>query len=325
MLSLFFFSAIKHIHIKTEVITVDKTLEAVFKCFGNEFYNSINKACQNISEVRIRSDKPVVLYINNTPYFIDTSGRIFYPNLSLDSIRFTFSEIKNAFCKLCEYSVYKHQKDINNGFITVRGGHRIGICGTAVILDSEIKSVVDITSMNIRAAREYIGCSESFFRTVEYDDGVLICGIPSSGKTTLLRDISRILTAEKLFKAAVIDERCEISSSFNGRSNFDLGLCDIYCGFPKDKAVFQAIRTMSPDFIICDELTGNDIDSVSQTLNYGVRLIATVHCDSLKNALKNPSIVRLLKTKAFRKIVFLNSKMPCKIDHIYDLEDITLD
>ncbi len=304
---------------------MDKTLEAVFRCFGSDFYNSLNKADKNISEVRIRNEKPVVLYIDNQPFFIDSSGRIFSPDFSLDSIKFTFSEIKNAFCKLCEYSVYKHQNDINNGFITVRGGHRIGICGTGVLSDSEIKSVVDITSMNIRAAREYIGCSEDFFKNVDYENGVLICGVPSSGKTTLLRDISRTLTAEKLFKAAVIDERCEISSSFNGRSNFDLGLCDIYCGYPKDKSVFQAIRTMSPDFIICDELTGNDIESVSQTLNYGVRLIATVHCDSLNNALKNPSITKLIKTKAFRKIIFLDSKSPCRVNDIYDLEDIGLD
>lgn len=304
---------------------MDKTIEAVLKCFGNDFYNSISKVNKNICEIRLRSDKPVVLYISNIPYYINSNGDIFLPDVDSSPIIFTFSDIKNAFCRLCEYSVYKHQNNINNGFITVRGGHRIGICGTAVLADSEIKSVVDITSLNIRIAKEYIGCSEYFFKNVNYNHGVLICGVPSSGKTTLLRDISRTLTLKKLFKASVIDERSEISSSFNGRSNFDLGLSDIYCGFPKDKAIFQAIRTMSPDFIICDELTGNDIESVSQTLNYGIKLIATVHCDSLINALKNPSIVKLINTKAFRKIIFLDSKAPCKINHIYDLEDIKLD
>lgn len=305
---------------------MDKTLEKIYCSFGNDFQNAVKNINKEINEVRIRSDKPVVIYINGKPYLLEKYGNIsMLENYSeLNSyIIISINELKNAFARLCEYSVYKHQNNINNGFITVHGGHRIGICGTAVASAENIKSVIDITSLNIRIAREYIGCSDIFLKLVNIENGVLICGVPSTGKTTLLRDLSRNLSVSFCKKISVIDERSEITSSFNGQSIFDMGFCDIYCGYKKRRGVIQAIRTMSPDYIICDELTGNDIESVMCTVNYGVKLIATVHCDSLDNALKNPSISSLLRTHAFGKIVFLKSNSFCEIDKIYNLEDIT--
>ena len=307
---------------------MDKTLESIFNCFGNEFYIAVTKIKTDINEVRIRSDKPVVIYIWNSPFLLLRNGGT-VPLENFDEsniyISVTFNNLKSAFERLCEYSIYKHQNNINNGFITVRGGHRIGICGTAVNNINNIKSVTDITSMNIRIARQYIGCSENFLNHVDIKNGVLICGVPSTGKTTLLRDMARSLSKKYCKKISVIDERSEISSVFNGVSVFDVGLCDVYSSYPKKQGVIQAIRTMSPDFIICDELTGDDIESVIYTVNYGVKLIATVHCDSLNNALKNPSILSLLKTRAFGEIVFLKSRGFCSINKVYSLEDIQID
>ena len=307
---------------------MDKTLENIFNCFDKFFYTVMKNIKYDINEVRIRSDKPVVIYIKNKPYFITKNSDIIplekFGTIN-DYVIVTFAALKNAFSGLCEYSIYKYQNDINNGFITVRGGHRIGICGTAVNNTNNIKSVIDITSMNIRIARQYIGCSEIFLKSINIKKGVLICGVPSTGKTTLLRDLSRTLSENYYEKVSVIDERSEISSTFNGKSIFDMGLCDVYCNYPKSKAIIQAIRTMSPNLIVCDELTGDDIESVIYTINYGVKLIATVHCDNLNNALKNPSILSLLKTRAFGEIVFLESKSFCKIDKIYNLEDIEFD
>ena len=307
---------------------MDKTLESIFNCFGNEFYIAVTKIKTDINEVRIRSDKPVVIYIWNSPFLLLRNGGT-VPLENFDEsniyISVTFNNLKSAFERLCEYSIYKHQNNINNGFITVRGGHRIGICGTAVNNTDNIKSVIDITSMNIRIAKQYIGCSEIFLKNTDIEKGILICGVPSTGKTTLLRDLSRSLSKNYCKKVSVIDERSEISSTFNGKSIFDMGLCDVYCNYTKSKGIIQAIRTMSPDVIVCDELTGDDIESVIYTVNYGVKLIATVHCDNLNSALKNPSILSLLKTHAFGEIVFLESKSFCKIDKIYKLEDIKVD
>ena len=307
---------------------MDKALENILICFRDEIYSAINCINKNMNEIRIRSDKPVVIYIDGEPFLIKKSGEfeeLKYYNIENTYITVTFAELKNAFARLCEYSVYKHQNDINNGFITVYGGHRIGICGTSISNSENIKSISNITSLNIGVAKEYSGCSNELIKQVNLEKGVLICGIPSTGKTTLLRDIGRTLSVNACKKVSIIDERSEISATFNGRSIFDMGFCDIYCGCKKERAVIQAIRTMSPDFIICDELTGNDIESVTFTVNYGVKLIATVHCDNLDNALKNPSICSLLKTRAFGEIVFLKSRTFCKIDKIYNLEDINID
>lgn len=308
---------------------MDNTLRDIFMCFGTEFYNIVSKIEPSFNEVRIRSDRVALFYLNNSPYFADSQGNLVAVTSDTAEqkafLTVYFQQLKNAFYKLCEYSVYKHQNDINQGFITVKGGHRIGVCGTAVVSGKEIKNVTDITSLNIRIARQFLGCSDTFFEKVDYNNGVLICGVPSSGKTTLLRDISRRLSLGYSQKVAVVDERLEISSICNGKLYFDLGLSDIYCSYPKKTAIVQAIRTMSPQFIVCDELTGDDSESVASTVNFGVKLIASVHCDSLKNALQNPSIKRLLETGAFQKTVFLDSRIPCKINEIYDWEEIKSD
>ena len=306
---------------------MNKSLEPVLKCFGNEFYNSIGSISSDINEIRIRSDRPVVVYINNDAYVVNNSKAEKLENACGNTAYLTVAsgELRNAFSRLCEYSIYKHQSDINNGFITVCGGHRIGICGSAVRKDNSIKSVVDITSLNIRIAKEYLGCSDELLKRVDFTEGVLICGVPSTGKTTLLRDLSRSLSTKRCKKTVVVDERSEITSTFNGQSIFDVGFCDVYNGYPKSIAIIQAIRTMSPEYILCDELTGEDADSVVYSLNYGVKLIATVHGDTLSNSLKNPSIIKLLKTRAFGKIVFLKNKSFGTIDKIYSMEDITLD
>ena len=307
---------------------MDKSLNHIFLCFGEEFYNSIKKINADINEIRIRTEKPVVVYIRGEPFLLQTNGNLTPMNSFNEKTIYTtvsFSALRKAFERLCDYSVYKHQNDINNGFITVHGGHRIGICGTVVDNSADIRNVTDITSLNIRIARDYIGCSNEILNRVNFSSGVLICGVPSSGKTTLLRDLSRNLSLRLCKKAAVIDERSEIASCFNGRSMFDLGFCDIYSGFKKAHGVVQAIRTMSPDYIICDELTGNDIESVVCTVNYGVKLIAAVHCDCLENALKNPSIVSLIRTGAFGTVVFLKSNDFCEIEKIVCREDIGLD
>lgn len=301
-------------------------IESIYAAFGNEFYEAIIKIDKDINEIRIRAGQPVVIYINGKPFLVERTGRTIslkdYDGSMDNYIKIDFITIKKAFEKLCEFSIYRYQQNINNGFLTVPGGHRIGICGTAVVSMSGIKNVTDVMSVNIRLAREYIGCSDELLRRVRVDNGLLLCGVPSCGKTTLLRDISRNLSVEYCDKISVIDERYEIFSVINGQPVFNSGFCDVYSGYPKQDGIFQAIRTMSPDYIVCDELTGGDVDSVMQTVNYGVKLISTIHCDSPENALKNSSILNLLRTNAFEKIVFLKKREFGTISKVYNLEDL---
>lgn len=308
---------------------------SIFKCFDTNFCNAVlhipKEIQSNISEVRVRCDKPTVIYCGNMPFLITTAGELLsfscaeLEKCSDSLLTMDNWQLKNAFYKLCEYSVYKRQGEINNGFITLSGGHRIGICGTAVLADGAVKSITDIVSLNIRIARQYFGCADSLFDCNAVDSGCLIIGVPSSGKTTILRDVARRLTLKHNCKVSVIDERFELSAAYNGVANFDLGLSDIYSGYPKRLAIVQAIRSMSPHYIICDELTGDDIDSAVSCVNFGVKMIASVHGDNLENVIKNRGIMSLIKTGAFESLVFLDSQSPCKITKVIKTEELCLD
>ncbi len=308
---------------------MDNNLIRVLNSFSEQFCRIIKTKLDSVSEIRIRSNKPVVIYMSCMPYLIAEDGDFLPADkqtiLNDDCIKFSSREIKNAFARICEYSVYKYQSDINNGFVTVCGGHRIGICGTAVLSDGKVKSISDISSVNIRIAHEFIGCSAELLQRTGIDSGFLICGVPSSGKTTLLRDIGRTLSSEIPAKVSIVDERGEIAARFGGENCFDTGLCDIYSGYPKNKAIIDSIRTMSPDYVICDELTGADVESVLYTLNYGVKLIASLHCDSPETAKNNGAFRKLTGTHAFEKIVFLDSRTPCRISRILTMEELYAD
>lgn len=309
----------------------DDTINKIFKCFSPNLCTAINSLkgseLDSLREVRIRQGKPVVVYIGNTPTVITKAGELcelteeIYSNSEI--ITTTSDELKNAYYRLCEYSVYRRQSEINSGFITVNGGHRIGVCGTAILSGGEIKSVADITSLNVRIAREFIGCADEFFAK-GLTGGSLIVGKPSTGKTTLLRDIARQISLKYGKKCAVIDERFELSATACGKPGFDLGLCDIYCGYAKREAILQAVRTMSPDCIVCDELTGDDEAAVYSCVNLGVDIIASVHCDSLENLMKNSAAVKLIKTGAFKNLIFLGAN-PCEIEKAVRTGELKID
>lgn len=311
---------------------MEKTVQSIFNCFNDSIKNVLTNIyvneSENLCEVRIRVNRPIVLITTKSRYFVTKNGELVNIRaLCSDEVLLTANsiDINNAFIKLCDFSVYKRQIEINNGFITVDGGHRIGISGTCNILDNSIKSVTEITSLNIRIANEFVGCANEFMPYVVNGGGALICGVPSSGKTTLLRDIARQMSEKADINISLIDERFEIAAIFNGQPHFNLGLCDIYCGYPKKTGIIHSIRSMSPEYIICDELTGEDVEAVTKCANYGVSLIATVHCRSISALVKNSSLKLLLRTEAFKTIIFLEKNEKCRISNVVKLEELNID
>ena len=205
--------------------------------------------------------------------------------------------------KICEYSVYSRQNEIVNGFITLRGGHRAGICGTAVLRDGEMSNVRCISSVNLRFAREIRGSADQLLHSVkDISGGVLICGEPSSGKTTLLRDLARQLSADR--NVALIDERGELAACIGGMPQNDVGLCDVYDGYPKAEAMRHAVRTMSPDVLICDEIGTDEEASLRNCLRGGVAVIATAHIRHREELRRHPAF----RTGAFSTVVFLSGR-----------------
>lgn len=275
----------------------------------------------DVSEVVFRAEKPVTVRVFNTVRYIDenlTFSEKIPPNPLMTSAR----ELKSIFEKVCSYSVYSKQDEINAGFVTVRGGCRVGLCGTAVVKNGFVSNIRDISTLSFRIAREVKGCCGDLLERVNPLDGVLICGAPSSGKTTLIRDLSRVLSCQ--FKVSLLDERNELSASLHGIPQNDVGLSDVYVSYPKDTALLHAVRSMSPDIIICDEIGDKkDVRAVLSALNCGAAVIASVHCGSLSELKRRKNIMRLLESNAFENIVFLDGRKNVgKIKSICSLSDL---
>lgn len=288
-----------------------------------------NSAKQSVFEVRLRAGKPIILTCAERPWFVDLDSQLL--NLPKRPYIVTPNDIADSVVSMCAHSVHTHQQELKKGFISLKGGHRAGICGTAVVSDTGVITAVrDITSVNLRIAREAPGAADMLIEGIfkERLRGCLIIGVPSSGKTTILRDLARQLAngeTGRFIKVAVVDERCEIGAVFEGDAQNDLGYsCDILSGYPKAPGIETAVRTLSPQVIICDEIGGGDeVDGILESLNAGVKIIATAHAGSMKELLRRPQLVKLIESGAFERIVRLGgSQRPGEIRQIVKVGDV---
>lgn len=270
------------------------------------------------NEVRIRSSKPVIIRCGKKNYYISKDGTI--TNEPCDQSVIVNGKIMNeTFQRLCGFSVYSYQKELRQGYITIRGGHRVGICGTAIINNGEVIGMREITSMNIRISREIKDSAAKIYDKLGANlKGTLIAGIPSSGKTTILRDFARRISLSGRC-VTVIDERGELSGTYGGMTLNDLGLCDVLNGYPKAYGIMQALRSMSPDVIICDEIgSKEDCNAIASAVNTGAVIVATVHVESLEGLYSQEKGKWLISTGAFDHIVMLKGKdHPGEIEGIY--------
>lgn len=268
------------------------------------------KVKSEVQEIRLRINCPVVLHLGEGMYFIFKDGtltKVAGENLLIA----TADNIRNTFNKICNYSVYSYQKEIVNGFITIKGGHRVGICGTA-IYNKNIENIKDITSLNFRIARSIPGISDTVLKNVNAGfSGILIVGAPCSGKTTLLRDIARNLSIGKFSsakKVVVIDERGEFSGMHRGEPQNDLGYCDILYGYSKKDGIEHSIRCLSPEIIVCDEI-GNesDVKAIESGVNSGISFIASAHVSGREGITKKTALKGLFSKGVFDTVVFFNN------------------
>lgn len=269
--------------------------------------NNINdEELEMLEEIRVRNNLPLILKIGQAEKVID--------------YKITTEDINYIFQKICENSIYSYQKQIANGFITVQGGNRVGIVGTAV-LDGNDKVINFnyISGLNFRISRQIIGCSNQIIDEIFNGCGgiynTLIISKPGIGKTTLLRDIVRNVSNGMPNKfqgmnVAVIDERGEISATYKGIMQNDLGMrTDVINDIPKYIGMKMAIRSMAPKVIVADEI-GNkrDSEAIKYAMCCGVKGIFTAHGASLEELEKNPEISGLLENKIFEKIICIKDR-----------------
>ena len=255
------------------------------------------KIVNEIEEIRLRcGQNPIVLY--------KTKEKI------LSSIT-SKEDLQNTLNALIKYSYYAFEEDLAKGFVTIKGGHRIGICGKAVVTDNVPTLIKEISSMNIRFAKEIKGIANILIPIIIKDNepvNTLIVSPPGCGKTTLLRDIARVLSIRGI-KVAICDERSEIAGICDSMPSFDLGpRTDIIDGCNKKYGISMLIRTMSPQVIITDEIGDRyDVEAINQCTNAGVKIITSIHGSNKEDILKS-KINQLISENTFENIIYLSSK-----------------
>lgn len=297
---------------------IDEILRVLPSYISNEI---IKLNCsQNITEIRLRTKCKVILICGKNEMVLNC---IVTPKTILDIL-----------LNVSKNSIYAIQNDINNGFVVIRGGHRIGISGEVVYVDDKIKNIKNICSLNIRVARQIYGCADLVLPKIISGNtflNTLIVSPPGCGKTTLIRDIIRQISngiPSLNFKGknvALIDERGEIASVYEGIPSLDVGIrTDIMSNVNKASGMKMMIRSMAPDIIATDEIgKKEDIVAIKEAILSGVKVIFTMHGDSIKSILKNENIKELLNLNIFSKIILLsNGKIPGIIEKVYDTEKL---
>ncbi len=251
---------------------------------------------EELEEIRLRLGLPVMLQYRDAVLCLNDKGRgvILGENLVIP----TQSDMTEALELISHSSLYAHEEDIKNGYITIEGGNRVGITGSGVVKDGSIASIKEISGLNYRIAHEVSGCADRLIDMIIADKRVrntLIISPPECGKTTMLRDIIRNISRVNR-KVSVVDERGEITASFGGMRGFELGnSCDILTGVPKEQGMILMLRSMSPNVIATDELgSDGDIEAVEKIINSGVSVVATIHGSSPEQLRNRKNLKRLL-------------------------------
>ncbi|SDB99892.1 stage III sporulation protein AA [Pelagirhabdus alkalitolerans] len=272
--------------------TYQPVVEMMFKRYPNQ-----------IEEIRIRLNQPIEFVLNNQDYV--THGSSIQP-----------AHCQYIFTRISGYSTYRLAEELKQGYITVKGGHRIGIVGQVVINNSQIEHLQNISSFNIRIAKESIGISESIIHHLRDNNryfNTLLIGPPQSGKTTLLRDIARYIGSgsnkHPAQKVLIIDERSEIAGCVDGAPQFNLGRrTDVLDHCPKYEGMMLAIRSMSPDVLIVDEIgSALDLEAIQDCLKAGVTVFCSAHSDDLEQLKKRKNFQSIIDSNLFSRYVVINT------------------
>jgi len=284
---------------------------------------------KKLEEIRLRAQSPVMLSTGDGQAFLGNDGNIIFN--SDEALYITTDDINKTLEMMCEFSVYAFGEDIKNGFITLKGGHRVGISGRAVSDGGNVKTIKDISSLNIRISKEVLGCANKLIKFIVKDSksiyNTLLISPPKCGKTTMLRDITRLLgdgNKELGFdsmKVSLIDERSEIAACYKGVPQNHVGIStDVLDGCPKQEGMLMMLRSMSPEVIVTDEIgSTGDYEAIQNIYNAGVSLVTTAHGYNISQLKSRKEVLRLIEDHFFDRFIVLdNSKGPGTVKEIVD-------
>ena len=290
-----------------------KRYSSIFPGNSSVFWKEILMTMDKITEIRIRVGTPVLIYMNQREISIDEEGKFVY--VADAGKVFSYKEIQKLVDFWCMDSRYAFQNEIKRGFLTIEGGHRIGICGETVTDEAGmIQSIKHISSVNIRVAHEVKGVAENIMKYIYAGEQVintLIVSAPGAGKTTLLRDIIRLISNGKGKQCGksvgVVDERGEIAACFQGIPQLDVGpRTDVLSNCPKKWGMRMLLRSMAPSVIAVDELGEiEEIELIQQMTGNGCAVIATIHGDSIEELKNKKFLDEMWKQQIFENIIYL--------------------
>ena len=264
-------------------------------CVAKELEVLPDSVISKLEEIRLRCGQPIILGCSDKEKIL---AKII-----------TKEDLQKTLNSLIKFSYYAYEDDLAKGFVTIEGGHRVGICGKTVVKNGQPSLIKEISSMNIRFTKELKGCANSLIPTIIKEGrpiNTLIVSPPGCGKTTLLRDMARVLSMRQI-KVAICDERSEIAGMYNSSPSFDLGpRTDIIDGCDKIYGIPMLIRSMAPDVVITDEIgKREDVTIAEQCVNSGISLITSIH-GACTEDIENSNIGSLIKKGFFQNIIYLS-------------------
>lgn len=303
--------------------------DELIKIFSKDIRNilkGVSVDFEQVQELRLRIHAPLLIIYNNQEYYITPSGKL--SKRVEEAYLVSRQELKETMEYMSSYSLYAFEEEMKQGFITIQGGHRIGIAGKTIGDEHGIRTMKFISFINVRLSHQIRGCAGGVMHYL-YESGdmchTLIISPPRCGKTTLLRDIIRQVSngteREPGMTVGVIDERSEIGACYQGVPQNELGIrTDILDCCPKAQGMMMLIRTMSPRVIAVDEIgSREDLEAIEYVMNCGCKLIATVHGSSIEDIKQKPILRKLVQEKWFERYIILNNQKKIgNVGHIYD-------
>lgn len=293
-----------------------KGKDEFIKIFSINIRNILQKVCtdlEGVQEIRLRVGQPLLMVLNGKEYFVTESGRL--TEESGRGWKISKREIAETMEYIANYSMYAYEDELRQGFLTIGGGHRIGIAGRIIMDGGRIRNIKHISFLNVRVSHEVCGCADAVMPYIVSGGSIchtLIISPPGCGKTTLLRDIVRQISNGGPYcrghTVGVVDERSEIGGAYLGVPQNDLGIrTDLLDCCPKAEGMMLLIRSMAPEVIAVDEIGGEeDIRAIGTAVNCGCRILATVHGNSIGDIRRKPLLCGLVEERVFGRYITLH-------------------
>lgn len=308
-------------------------IESVLSVLSTRLKNAVLQLpateLNDLEELRVRQNRPLEMITSRNACFVTDNGVL--TNDPAKAYHPTSEDCAKLLDLLTNHSVYSYEEELRRGYITISGGHRVGLAGRTVLERGQVKLLREISSFNIRIARERIGCATALLPLLSDHrvGSVLLMSPPQHGKTTMIRDTARFISNGYTVgqrrvggrKVGIIDERSEIAACVRGVPTFDVGpRTDVLDRCPKAEGMMMMIRSMSPEVLVVDEL-GRDEDAaaVNEAIHAGIQVLATAHASDLDDLKRRPGLRELYHAGAFSRYIALRkTKCNVRVAAIYD-------